>query len=108
MIVNIPLQIDEKFIEQQMSVDFEGTFLYYLMQEIVRTITDRYYQYRNYSVKEKYKDSLKKMIDNFFENHIKGIIEEHKEEVIDKAAKILADRIGRTKKAKEVLNETDF
>ena len=108
MIVNIPLQIDEKFIEQQMSVDYEGKVLDYLKQEIVRTITDRYYSYRHYSVQEKYEESLKKMIDNFFENHIKGIIEEHKEEIIDKTAKILADRIGRTKKAKEVLNETDI
>ena len=108
MIVNIPLHIDEKFIEQQISVDYEGKVLNYLKQEIVRTITDRYYSYRNYSVQEKYEESLKKMIDNFFENHIKGIIEEHKEEIIDKTAKILADRIGRTKKAKEVLNETDI
>ena len=105
MIINIPLQIDEKIIENQMSLDYEGKILDYLKQEITKSIVNRYYSYRNYSITERYEDTVKRMIDNFFEDYIKELIAAHKDEIIDKAAKNLADRLARTKRGKEILEE---
>ena len=105
MIINIPLQIDEKIIEGQLSIDYESKIFDFLKQEIVKSITNRYYAYRNYSVEEKYADTVRRMIDNYFNDYIKEIVEQHKDIIIDKASAILADRLFRSKRGKEILDK---
>ena len=103
MIINIPLQIDEKLIEKNLSVDYENKIKEYILTEVKDALIQR--------AKEKYryyfKDSATTTagIEIYIHQYVDNYIQEWKSEIIEMAAEKLADRLARTKAAKELVKE---
>ena len=95
MIINIPLQIDDEVISRAASQDFERK----IEQNITKLVEDRICRaggyYRNKS------DGIANLVDGV----IGECIEKYKDEVIERAAAKLEQRISRTKAARELAND---
>lgn len=95
MIINIPLQIDEKNMEDVLQRDYEGKVMDEIRKQITNTLSshsDRYYG-------DRVSDGMRVLI----EDCISDFLKEHRDEIVKDAAKILADKIARSKKGKEIL-----
>ena len=95
MIINIPLQIDDEIISRAASQDFEWK----IEQNITKLVEDRicrcggYYRSKN--------DGIANLVDGV----IGDCIEKYKDEIIEKAAAKLEQRISKTKAARELAND---
>lgn len=99
MIINIPLQIDEQKMEEVLQRDYQGKILDEIMKYIKTTLSnnaDCYYG-------DKVSDGMRVLI----EGQIDTFLKEHSEEVIDRASKILAEKLARSKKGKSILERMD-
>lgn len=99
MIINIPLQIDEATFEQKVKDDYAESVKQLLLTQVEKVLAERDNRY--YLNKKDYKYGLETIINE----RIDIFINEHKDEIIEAAAKELAKRLSRTKKAKEALDE---
>ena len=97
MIINIPLQIDEKVIEKQLSVDYEKKIENYIIGEITQALLNQCGYYGNKTETRGMTELVKQRIDLYLENM--------RDDIIEAAADRLADRLARTKKAKELIKE---
>ena len=100
MIINIPLTINDELWESALARDYESKVIENLTNEVRKVIKDhdsRYY------LREK---SVNEGLSEWVSNKLDDILKEYKDEIIDAAAEKLAERLSRTKRAKEVLNET--
>lgn len=95
MIINIPLQIDENVIEKQLSVDYEHKVEDYILKEIEKALLNRAGYYNNP------RDGMYRIIKDRVDNYLESM----RDDIIDAAADRLADRLARTKKAKELIKE---
>lgn len=95
MIINIPLQIDEERMEEVLQKDYEGKVLDEITKYIKATLSK---QSSNY-----YGDKVIDGMQALIENRIDIFLDEHKEEIIETAAKELANKLARSKKGKELL-----
>ena len=98
MIINIPINIDEHIFEEKIQRDYDKI----ITQEIIKTIesalcSDR----RRWNSTARPEDEMREIINNKVDLYLK----EYKDEIIAQAAEILAKRVQRTKKAKEVLTD---
>lgn len=97
MIINIPLQINEKLIEEQLSFDYDEKVKDYLINEVTSYITKRYGNY--------YSKSFESGLDALINKHIQDFIEKNGDKIIELASVELGKRLIRTKKAKELVPE---
>ena len=97
MIINIPLQIDEKVIEKQLSVDYEKKIENYILGEITKALLNQCGYYGNKTETRGMTELVKQRIDLYLESM--------RDDIIEAAADRLADRLARTKKAKELVKE---
>ena len=102
MIINIPLQIDEKVIESNLSVDYETKIKDYILNEVRETIIERA------RAKDKYqyfsrKPTTTEGMEVYVNHHVDHYIQEWKNEIIEVAAEKLAERLAKTKAAKELI-----
>lgn len=100
MIINIPLQIDEKVIESNLSVDYETKIKDYILNEVRETIIER--------AKDKYKYFSRKPtttegMEVYVQHYVDHYIQEWKNEIVELAAEKLAERLSKTKAAKELI-----
>lgn len=99
MVVNIPLNVDENLLNNSISSDLEAKANEYLYSLIDRTLIDKQkYFWVNSSDRDKIKTTLQDMVEETVNNYIK----EYKDEIIEMASNKLADRLARTKAAKEL------
>ena len=99
MIINIPLTIDDELWASALARDYESKVTEKLTNEVRKVIKDhdsRYYL-REKSVNEGLSEWVGYKIDD--------ILKEYKDDIIDAAAEKLAERLARTKKGRELLNE---
>lgn len=96
MIVNIPLQIDEKTLEQMVERDYQGKVLEEIVKIIKTTLSNHSGSYYGSS---RYVEGMEIMI----EEQISEYLQKYSSEIIDKASAILAERLARSKKGKEIL-----
>lgn len=96
MIINIPLQIDEKVIEKSLSADYQHKVEDYIFKEIEKVLLQECGYYNKNKV-QGMRELVKQRIDLY--------LEDMKEDIIEAAADRLADRLARTKKAKELIKE---
>lgn len=102
MVINIPIQVDEKQLEEVVKRDYEGRIFNELMRRVEAVlIHEAKYSPYSYNSGDKARDGLKEMIDE----HIDIFLKDNKDEIIDVASTKLAERLGRTKKAREALEE---
>lgn len=94
MIINIPINLDEHVFEERIQRDYDKIIKEKIVDEVIKTLERAD---SNWNGRAEY--GMKNLINNKLDDYIK----DYKEEIIDKAAKILADRVAKTKKAKEEL-----
>ena len=101
MIINIPIQIDERILEEKAQKDFDDKITEAVYRHIEKAIMQKngfmYYD-RGTSDQKKIEDGMhilvRDRIDVYFEKHL--------DEIIDIAAERLEERLIRRKKFKEV------
>ena len=96
MIINIPINIDEHIFEEKVQKDYEKI----LTNELIKMVEDylKSEDHRYYSASDP-KQGVRYLVNQTIDH----CINKWKDEIVDKAADILAKRIQRTKKAKEEL-----
>ena len=105
MIVNIPLQIDEKIIEKNLSVDYESKVKDYILKEVEDALIQRAKDlYKYWSGKDA---TTTDGIRVYIREYVDKYIQEWKDEIIETAADRLAERLAKTKKGKEILEKYD-
>ena len=92
MIINIPLTIDDELWASALARDYESKVTEKLTAEVRKVICDH----------DAYKDQRRGM-DSLVSDKLDDILKEYKDEIIDSAADKLAERLARTKKAKEII-----
>lgn len=95
MIVNIPLQIDEQRMEDVIARDYEGKVTEEIIKMVKTTLANR----AEKSYGNRVDDGLRVLV----EEQINQFLQEHKDDVIDNAAKLIADKLARSKRGKELL-----
>lgn len=95
MIINIPLQIDDEMINSVIAADYQAKIEQNLTKQVEAAIKN---QSRNY-----YSKTVSDGLFYMAEEAVNKVISEYKEEIIERAASKLAERLARTKKAKEIL-----
>lgn len=99
MIINIPLTIDDELWASALARDYESKVTEKLTNEVRKAIIghdSRYY------LRQK---SFNAGLEEWVSYKIDDILKEYKDEIIDAATEKLAERLARTKRAKEVLND---
>lgn len=99
MIINIPINVDEKIFEEKVQREYDEILTKKLIEIIEKTLVDA----SGYSWRNNPKDGMCNIINDKVDAYMK----EYKDEIIAQAADILAKRVQRTKKAKEELNGKD-
>ena len=103
MIINIPLQIDEKVIENNLSVDYETKIKDYILTEVKDALIQRAKERRRYSFN--CNATTTEGIEIYIHSYVDNYIQEWKDEIIEMAAEKLAERLARTKAAKELIKD---
>lgn len=96
MIINIPLQIDDEMINSVIATDYQTKIEQNLTKQVEAAIKN---QSRSY-----YRNSVNDGLFYMAEDAVDKVISEYKDDIIEKAADKLAERISKTKKAKEIVN----
>lgn len=94
MIINIPLTIDDELWASALARDYESKVTERLTAEVRKAICDH----------DAYKDQRRGM-QTWVGDKLDDILKEYKDDIIEAAAEKLAERLARTKRAKEVLDE---
>lgn len=97
MIINIPLQIDEQKMEEVLQRDYQGKVLDRI-DEYVKTMlaskAEKYYG-------NKVSDGMRVLV----EGQIDKFLNSNRDEIIEHAAHAMADKLARSKRGKEILEE---
>ena len=104
MVINIPLQIDEEKMEELLQKDYEGRVLNEITKYIKTTLAKNASRssYSSYykNAEDRVDDGMKVLI----EDRIDTFLKEHREEIIENASTILADKLAKSKKGKAILD----
>ena len=98
MIINVPLNIPDELWANAIAKDYEEKILINLTEEVRKCIGE----HDHLSHYNKYKDVRRGMAD-WVSDKIDDILKEYKDVIIDAAADKLAERISKTKAAKELV-----
>lgn len=99
MTINIPLNIPDELWANALAKDYEAKVVDKLTDEVRKIIQE----HDSYSYYRRDKD-VKRGLQDWVGNKIDNILKEYKDEIIEAAADKLAERLARTKKAKELLD----
>lgn len=99
MIINIPLQINEESMEEVIRRDYEEKVLNKITEYIKTTLVRK--------SGSAYGDKVIDGINVIIESKVDDLLKENKEAIIKVAADRLAERLAKTKKAKEILNNLE-
>lgn len=100
MIINIPLQVDEKQLEDVIARDYDSKIMQEIVKRIEATLVDQSHKYYG---KNRATDGMT----NLIRDRIDKYLEEHKDEVIEAAGNALAEKLVRTKRGKALLEEAN-
>ena len=98
MIVNIPLQIDEAKMEEVVERDYMGKVMQKITDHVLSCLSKHS---KNYYGSDKAYDGMTEMINIRIDAHL----DKYRDEIIDVAAKYLADKLARSKRGKEILED---
>lgn len=97
MIINIPLQIDEKRMEEVLERDYQGKVIDKITEYIKTTLSNHSTKYYG----DKVDDGMRVLIEMQIDKFLKG----HADEVIESAANAMAEKLARSKRGKEILGD---
>lgn len=95
MIINIPIQVSDELVNGLVFKDYE----YKIEQNITKLVEDRICRAAGYYRSKS--DGIANLVDGV----IGDCIEKYKDEIIEKAAAKLEQRISKTKAARELAND---
>lgn len=97
MIINIPLQIDEQQMNEVLQKDYEGKVVNEIVKYIRKTLASSSRSHYGNQETEGMKALIQIQIDTFLENH--------RDEIIKCASVQMAEKLARSKRGKEILEE---
>lgn len=97
MIITIPLSIPDELLENTIAKDYEAKITERLTDEVRKVLLDQ--------VKYSYAKSERQGMENIVFDKVDDILKKYKDDIIEAAAEKLAERLARTKKVKEMLND---
>ena len=98
MIINIPLTVPDELLANTIAKDYEAKITEKLTDEVRKVLLD---QVRwSYSLKNEHAG-----MEQIVFAKVDDILKNYKDEIIEAASDKLAERLARTKKAKELLEE---
>lgn len=100
MIINIPLQVDEQKMEEVLKRDYEGKVLAEITKYVKQTLVNHSETYYG-SADTKVIDGMRVLI----ESQIDKFLKDHSDEIIKNAGTALANKLARSKRGKELLEE---
>lgn len=98
MIINVPLNIPDELWANTLAKDYEDKVIARLTEEVRKCIAD--HDHLSYYSRDK---SAQRGIHDWVAERIDIILQEYKPEIIEAAADKLAERLARTKAAKELV-----
>lgn len=98
MIINIPLVVDEKKMEEVLERDYSGKVIDRIEEYIKTTLKNNAETYYGDKVDDGMRVLIEKRIDKYLETA-------NKEQVLERAAVLLADKLARSKRGKQILEE---
>ena len=96
-VVNVAFDFDDDKVQKILEDSAEKKVIDELKEEVYRSLSKRSYGYGQYSKEEILKSLAEESIDSFFEDY--------KNEIIQEAAKILAEKLVRSKAVKEATKQ---
>ena len=99
MIINIPLQVDEKRMEELVERDYQGKVLEAILDQVKKTLAK--------NAENIYGDRVSDGMRVLVEIQIREYLKEHNEEIVTAAANNLAERLARSKKGREILEDLE-
>ena len=96
-IVNVAFDFDDDKVRSILENSAERKVIEGLKDDCYATMVKRSYGYGNYSAEDAIKRLVEKSVDSFFEDY--------KDEIIQEAAKILADKLARSKAVREATKQ---
>ena len=99
-IVQFAIGIDDNAIVKKVSENAEKEIINDLKQKVANRIFDCGYYKKN-------ADPDRDPLTDFAKGIITSVIEDNKDVIIEKASKHLAERLSKTKKGKEILNNLE-
>ena len=99
-IVQFAISIDDDVIVKNVMANAEKKITEDIKQQVINKLFEAYWANRNADPKH---DKLS----DFSQNIVLGLLEDNKEYILDKAAAILADKLARSKKGKEILGNLE-
>ena len=97
MIINVPLQIDEKKMEEVIQKDYQGKVVEEIVKYIKTALTKHSTSYYGDRELNGMTELIKGEIDKFLDNH--------KDDIINAAGNVLAEKLARTKRGKALLDD---
>lgn len=97
MIINIPLQLDDELIGKAAIADYENKVSRYLLDHVEDVLKQN--AFSSWKREAKPEDGIRNYVVGIIERNI----EKYRDDIINAAAKELADRLARTKRGKEIL-----
>lgn len=104
MIINIPIQVDEKAIEEKALTEYKHDVDKMLLDRIENVLiaeADNGWRYNKATPKEGMQAIVHRAVDRYVDNYVAS----HTEEIIDKAVEKLERRLMNRKRIKEVGDE---
>ena len=99
MIINIPLQIDDATIQEQISKDYEKKVTDVIATRIEEILAENYRGYWSEPQKSRAKNGLALLV----RANIGEFLNSNRDVIVEAASKELAEKLWRTKKAKEIV-----
>ena len=100
MIINIPLQVDEQRMEELVERDYQGKVLEAILDQVKKTLAKNA---ENIYSSDRVSDGMRVLV----EKQIRDYLKEHNEEIVTAAATNLAERLARSKKGREILEDLE-
>ena len=99
MVINIPIQIHEEEMTKLIKQDYEERVIDEIVKYITKTIEE---QGRGYGYSQNTRFNAGML--NIITQQVDKFLDEHKEEIIDKAGNVLAEKLRRTKRVKDAVD----
>lgn len=99
MIINIPLTVPDELLANTIAKDYEVKITERLTDEVRKVLLDQVRGY-TYSSKNEHVG-----MEQIVFSKVDNVLKDYKDEIIEAASDKLAERLARTKKAKELLEE---
>lgn len=96
-IVQFAIGIDDNAIRERVVANAEKEIIKDLKQDVANKLFEAYYWNQN-------ADPKKDPLSDYAKGIIEKFLQQHQEEILERAATHLADKLARTKKGKEILN----